>query len=102
MVEKSLNIIWTNTAKRSLKNIYEFYYPKSKTAAQKKINEILEKIKTIKYSEQYQVDEVDIRYRRLIVRHFKVLYSRNNETIKIHRVFDCRQNPDKLKESKDL
>lgn len=102
MVDKILTIIWTNTAKKSLKKIYEFYLPKSKIAAQKIIREILNKINTIQYAEQYQIDEFDGRYRRLIVRHFKVLYSKNNETIKIHRVFDCRQKPDKLMDSKDL
>lgn len=78
-----------------MKNIYDFYLPKSQIAAKKIVEEILQTAKNIQFAKQYQVDEIDDRYRRMIVRHFKILYSHKEEIIRIHRVFDVRQDPKK-------
>lgn len=90
-----LKVIWTKNAKNTLKEIHDFYKPKSVRAAKNITQEILNTAKGIKFPEQYQVDEILPQYRRMIVRHFKILYSCKNETIRIHRVFDTRQDPQK-------
>jgi hypothetical protein len=54
MVKENLNIIWTQNAKRSLKNIYDFYQPKSTKAAKKIIEEILQTAKNIQFAEQFK------------------------------------------------
>lgn len=73
MVNKKLKIIWTKTAKDSLKDICHFYKPKSLRAAKNVINEIVETAKNVKYPQQYQIDEIDERYRRMVVSNFKIL-----------------------------
>lgn len=92
-----LAVFWTKTAKSNLKDIYEFYEPKSVQAAKNVVSDILNMAKDIKFPKQYQTDEIDERYRRMVVRHYKILYSCKKKTIYIHRIFDTRQDPEKLK-----
>lgn len=94
----SFKIVWTSTAKNTLKEIYDFYKPKSVQVAKNIVTDIRTTVTNIKYPEQYQADEILPQYRRMIVRHYKILYSFKNDTIRIHRIFDTRQNPDKLTE----
>ena len=60
---------------------------------------ILDSPKTIFYSEQYQIDDINPKYRRIVVRdNYKVLYRVENETIFIVGIVSTFQSPEVIKE----
>jgi plasmid stabilization system protein ParE len=91
-----INIVWTNDAKQELKTIQNYYKQKSIQSSKNILNEILKTIKEIRFIEQYQVDEIDTTFRRIIVRQYKIIYTIEAKTIIIVTIFDTRQNPNKL------
>lgn len=93
-------IIWTLKAKNSLKLIWDFYAKTNVKLANKIIKEIIETAENIKFGTQYQVEELlpEYNYRRVVVRHFKIIYKVHKDTLEVLRVFDTRQNPNKLKD----
>lgn len=91
-------IIWTFQAKQDLKNIYEYWKRKSVQGAKNVRSDILKSPKTIYYAKQYQVDDINPRYRRIVVRtYYKVLYREIRSTIYVMGVISTRQSPDVLK-----
>ena len=92
----SLNVVWTFEAENDLDDIYEFYLQVSDKIALKIISEIILETDKIIFLEEFQVDEINSKYRRIIVRHFKILYRVVSNEIVIFAVFDSRQNPEKL------
>lgn len=97
MGEKVLEVRWSLNAEKALEIIFDFYAPKSVNAAVNILSEIVTVAEGIEYTEQYQVDEIDSRYRRMVVSHFKIYYSVKNGTVKIIDIIDTRQSPDILK-----
>jgi len=94
----SYTIIWTFQAKQDLKNIYEYWKKKSVQGAKNVRSDILESPKTIYYAKQYQVDDINPKYRRIVVRtYYKVLYRESKDTIYVMGVISTRQSPDVLK-----
>ncbi|KAF2518023.1 type II toxin-antitoxin system RelE/ParE family toxin [Flavobacterium foetidum] len=67
-MDKFLKVIWTNSAKNELKTIYNYYKEKSVQGANNIKNEILDATKKIRFSEQYQKDEIELEYRRIIIK----------------------------------
>jgi plasmid stabilization system protein ParE len=94
----ALKKIWTNTAKVQLKTIYQIYKLKSLQDAKSIKDEILQATKSLHFGGQYQKDEIEPEFRRIIVRHFKILYLEEDGVVFIARIFDTRQNPNKQKE----
>jgi len=97
---KKIKIIWTKPAVYDLKNIYNFYSSKSYIAAKKLIQKIKNKPKTIQssgFEKIGKIDDINPKYRRLIVGYYKILYRIENNQIIIIRIFDSRQNPKKLR-----
>lgn len=92
-----LTIIWTKQAKESLKSIYDYYKEKSLQGARNVKNDLLQSPKTIYYSKQYQVDEINPKYRRIVVRDFKVLYKENSNRIEIIDIISTKKSPSTLK-----
>jgi len=91
-------IIWTLQAKQDLKEIYEYWKKKSAQGAKNVRSDILKSPKTIYYAKQYQVDDINPKYRRIVVRTFyKVLYRERKNTIYIMGVIGTPQSPDVLK-----
>ena len=91
-------IIWTTQAKQDLKSIYEYWRKKSVQGANNVRSDILKSPKTIYYAKQYQVDDINPKYRRIVVRTFyKVLYRERDNTIYIMGVVSTHQSPDVLK-----
>ena len=91
-----LKIIWTNTAKDQLKAIFEYYKVKSLQGAQNVKNDILKASRELHFVEQYQQDEIEPEYRRIIVRDYKLLYKEEKEgTVFIARIFSTKQDPGK-------
>lgn len=91
-------IVWTNPAKISLNHIWSFYSEINEKVADKIITEIVNAVEVLKFQEQYQREEtLEGNYRRIIVRHYKIIYRTQDNCLLILQVFDTRQNPDKLK-----
>jgi addiction module RelE/StbE family toxin len=98
-MQNPIKIYWDNQAKADLKLIYEFIKLKSLLGARNVIKDIVSQRNNIHFTEQYQVDEIlGEPYRRMIVRDYKIIYKIQSKTeIRILQIFDCRQNPIKLK-----
>lgn len=91
-------IIWTTQAKEDLKSIYNYWREKSIQGARNVRSDILKSPKTIAYAKQYQIDEINSKYRRIIVRSdYKVLYKENNNAIFIMGVISTKQSPKAIK-----
>ncbi len=90
---ETLKIIWTNKAKLQLKELYKFYKEKSPQGAKNIKNDILKATKELVFSKQYQADEIEPSFRRIIVRNYKIIYKVDATTIAVLRIFDTRQNP---------
>ena len=95
-MEKRLKVKWSFAAEKSLKHIFDFYAEKSESAAFKIINEIIEHAESISFYHQYQQDDIVEKYRRMIIRHYKIIYRSDKSSIYIIEVFDTRQDPGKL------
>jgi plasmid stabilization system protein ParE len=91
-------IIWSFQAKQDLKDIYEYWKKKSVQGAKNVRSDILKSPKTIYFAKQYQVDDINPKYRRIVVRSFyKVLYREQKHTISIMGVVSTSQSPEVLK-----
>jgi plasmid stabilization system protein ParE len=92
-----LKIIWTNQAKLALKSIYDYYKEKSLQGANNVKSDLLQSPKTIYYAKQYQIDEINPKYRRIVVRNYKVLYKENKGAIHVMDIVCTLQSPEILK-----
>lgn len=88
-------IKWSETSASDLEVIFDYYFSKSPTAASKIVDEIIEQVESIEFTHQYQKDELNPKYRRVIIRHFKVIYRVQKNVVYISRIFDTRQDPTK-------
>lgn len=93
-----LKIIWTNQSVLVLKDIYLFYKKKSKQAANNVKKDILNSPKTIYFAKQYQIDDINPKYRRIVVRDYKILYIEKNDSIYIMDIVCTKQSPNILQE----
>ena len=96
-MEKIERVDWTDTGKSALKSVFEFHLEYSERSAEMIVNEIVEKADSIIFAKQYQVDEINPKYRRIIVRDYKVLYKERNFIIEILDVICTLQSPEILK-----
>ena len=61
-------------------------------------SDLLQSPKTIYFAKQYQVDDINLKYRRIIVRgDYKVLYKEEAGIIKVVDVISVKQSPEDLK-----
>lgn len=91
-MEIFLKVVWTNNAKDQLKAIFNYYKEKSVQGANNIKNEILNVTKDIRFSEQYQKDEIEQEFRRIIVRDYKILYLVKDEIIYISKIFSTKRD----------
>lgn len=85
-------IIWTDSAKEQLKNIFNYYKEKSVQGADNIKNYILKITKNIHFTEQYQKDEIEPEYRRIIVRDYKILYLEEDYVVFIVKIFSSKRD----------
>lgn len=97
MVKDTLQIIWTEKAIKSLKDIYLYYKPKSLQGAKNVRNDIVNTAKNILFATQYQVDEINPKYRRMIVRDYKILYLVKHNRIEIMDIVSAKRSPIHIK-----
>lgn len=93
---KVLTVEWTDTAKDKLREVYEFHSEYSEESAFKIVSEIIESADAVVYCKQYQLDDVNPKYRRIIVRQYKILYRIEDGVIWIMNVFPTKDDPEKL------
>lgn len=92
-----MKIFWSKQAKESLKSIYDYYKEKSLQGAKNVKNDLLQSPKTIYFSNQYQVDEINTKFKRIVVRDFKVLYKVKINKIEIIDIISTKRSPKILK-----
>ncbi|PIV60683.1 MAG: type II toxin-antitoxin system RelE/ParE family toxin [Bacteroidetes bacterium CG02_land_8_20_14_3_00_31_25] len=98
-----INVVWSDSAIEELRNIYEYYYSKaSKKVADKITNSIVDKTIMLEITPRMgQKEELlahfkqEIRY--LVQGNYKIVYLIKENIVSIATVFDCRQDPIKLK-----
>ncbi len=98
---KKVTVIWSENALNDLDVIYDFLSEKSPKAAENIIAALLSRttqLKVFPESEQVQENISSTKtYRYLVEEDYKLIYSFTNGIIYIHTVFDCRQDPEKMK-----
>lgn len=60
-------------------------------------SDLLQSPKTIRFARQYQVDDINPNYRRIVVRDYKILYTEREGTIQIVDIVGARQSPEILR-----
>src|SRR5690606_8101171 len=92
-----LKVIWSQKAKAQLKSIHDYlkYEKKTPQGAANVKKDILQASREVTFENQYQRDEIEPEYRRIIVRHYKLLYKEKGGKILILRIFDTYQEPKK-------
>ncbi|MDH6342245.1 plasmid stabilization system protein ParE [Parabacteroides sp. PFB2-12] len=95
-----MNIIWYDTAREDLDNIYEFYFPKGVHIATRIYNLILDEIEILRTHPYMAAVEPYLKgreyiFRSLIIKDgiFKVVYFVDGNNIVITRIWCCRANP---------
>ena len=96
-------IQWTQKAESQLDAIFDFIKVESEISAYRIYNQILDEVEILTKHPNIApvepfLEDALITYRSLLVnRKYKVVYFVKSEIIYIVAVFDCRQNPNKLK-----
>lgn len=91
-----LKLIWSKQAKDSLKAIFDFYKEKSIQGAANVRTDLLQSPKKIIFAKQYQKDDINPKYFRIIVRDYKILYLQDGNRILIVDIISTRQAPEIL------
>ena len=98
--KKKYEIVWSETSKKDLKNIFNFIKEKSLQGAKNVVSDIRKSPKDIQFPEQTQIEEYFPSCRRISVknRDYKVLYQIDEEKniLNVVRVFGTKQHPDRL------
>ena len=100
-----MNIVFSDLALKQLESIYNYLRTNSDNAAAIIHNHILDEIERLRDFPQIAPIEPDLTgfahtYRSLVVKKlYKIIYYIENETVFISALFDCRQNPQKLKDN---
>ncbi len=98
----SFEIIWTKSALNDLDIIIDFISQTSQRTAESVASKILKHTSQLsEFPKSGQVEptlnNLKFEYRYIIEGHSKIIYRLDKSKIFIERVFDTRQNPDKLK-----
>lgn len=84
-----LKVEWTDKSKAQLKQIHDYlkYEKKTPQGAANVKNDLIRVSKEVTYAEQYQKDNINPDYRRIVIRHYKLIYKEDQGKIIIFRVF---------------
>jgi plasmid stabilization system protein ParE len=100
-----MKLLFAPEALEDMENIYRYYAEYSEIYAVDLYNYIIEEAELLKnfpHKAQREplLEEYPEDYRSLIVwRSYKLVYFLEKETVNVVAVFDCRQNPEKLKKN---
>lgn len=86
MAEKITKVVWTRQARESLNAILNYRYKDIPSARKIIRKDIIDSSKNIVFAKQYQQDEIYPKYRRIVVRDYKILYISKSGNIYILNV----------------
>ena len=98
-----IRIEWSELSERQLKDIFDYYaFVASPGIAKKIVNRILERVSVLETNplvgpKEELLVEYPEDFRYLVESNFKIIYWKNEDFITFASVFDCRQNPEKIK-----
>ncbi len=98
-----IEIEWSELATKQLNDIYDYYSFKAGTSIAKKIvNKIIDRVEILHKNplsgpSEELLNELPEDFRYLVESNYKIVYWKEGEKITIASVFDCRQNPEKIK-----
>lgn len=96
-------VIWSDSAIQDLRYIYDFlYFQASKRIADKISNAIIDKTILLEHTprlgqKEEMLAHLNMEIRYLIEGNYKIVYWIDENIVTIATVFDCRQNPQKIK-----
>lgn len=98
-----IRIEWSELSERQLKDIFDYYSIKASTRiARKIVNRIINGVGILESNpfsgprEELLADYPE-EFRYLVESNYKIIYWKRDNLVTIASVFDCRQNPDKIK-----
>jgi plasmid stabilization system protein ParE len=103
-MEKCVAVDWSDNAIDDLQNIHDFIAQYSKNRAQKIVERVFERITILEsgFVRIGQVEELlqdtEFEYRYLVEDVYKIIYRLVESRVEIVKIFDVRQNPEKLKQ----
>ena len=98
-----MRIEWSALAERQLKGIFDYYSIEvSPKIAKRIVNRIIERVTILAISpytgpKEGLLEDYPEDYRYLVESNYKIVYWVNLDLVTIASVFDCRQNPQKIK-----
>ena len=98
-----IKIEWSELSERQMKNIFDYYsIEASVRIARKMVNRIIDRVAILESSplagsKEELLSEYTKDFRYLIESNYKIIYWKSGNVITIASVFDCRQNPVKVK-----
>jgi plasmid stabilization system protein ParE len=102
-----VKILWSDTALAQLEDIFDFHKITANHAvAIKLVKSIVQKTLILQSTpllgvKEPLLSEKSFEYRFLVEKNYKIIYRFNDNLIRIITIFDCRQNPSKLRKVKD-
>lgn len=98
-----ISIEWSELSEKQLKDIFDYISIEASTRiARKLVNKIIDKVTILENNpfagpkEELLIDYPDD-FRYIVVNNYKIIYRKKDNVITIASVFDCRQNPEKIK-----
>jgi plasmid stabilization system protein ParE len=98
-----IRIEWSELSERQLKDIFDYYsFEASSRIARKIINKIIDRVSILENNplagpKEELLSNYPEEYRYLVESNYKIIYWKKENLITIASVFDCRQNPKKIK-----
>lgn len=98
-----IKIDWSELALKQLNDIYDYYsLVASHRIARKIVSKIIGRVEILYHNpfsgpKEDLLGEMPEDFRYLVESNYKIIYWKENEVITIASVFDCRQNPEKIK-----
>lgn len=98
-----IKVFWTETALNNIEDIFEYYkFKASVRIARKLVKKLVKSTLQLQNSPKIGTKEEllanrKLEYRFLVVENYKIIYWIEDNYIKIATVFDCKQNPEKIK-----
>jgi plasmid stabilization system protein ParE len=96
-------VVWSDTAMEELRSIYDYlYFHASRTVADKISNDIVDRTLLLEQipragQKEEMLAHLNYEIRYLVEGNYKIVYWIDENLVSIATVFDCRQNPLKLK-----
>jgi toxin ParE1/3/4 len=98
-----IRIEWSELSEKQLKDIFDYYsFEVSSGVAKKIINRIIDRVSILESNplagtKEELLNDYPENYKYLVESNYKIIYWKKGKCITIASVFDCRQNPEKIK-----